>query len=87
MTLKPGELVDAALPLNEIVWRLFHEEDEVRVLPATGLGRGCRCSPDHIRGVIARFASAERAEMADEDGLIRVDCAFCARSFPIRAEA
>jgi molecular chaperone Hsp33 len=65
------------------VWRLFHEEGEVRTLPAVGLSRGCRCDPDYVKSVIARFPEADRAEMADETGIIRVDCEFCATSFPL----
>lgn len=85
-TITTDELTDAALPLETIVWRLFHEEGEVRVLPATPITRGCRCNPDHIRDVLSRFPETERSDMADPDGLIRVDCAFCARTFPIPAE-
>jgi molecular chaperone Hsp33 len=81
-TIRGHELTDPALPLGEALWRLFHEE-EVRVLDAVPLSRGCRCNFDHIRGVIARFAPAERAEMVDEDGFISVDCEFCSRVFPI----
>ncbi len=86
-TITAGELVDAALPLDRIAWRLFNEEAEIRVLPLAPLSRGCRCSLDHIRGVLGRFPAGERAEMAEEDGMIRVDCAFCARSFPIDPES
>jgi molecular chaperone Hsp33 len=82
-TISPEELVDPALPLDRIAWRLFNEEAEVRVLPLAPLSRGCRCSLDHIRDVLGRFPAEERAEMAEEDGFIRVDCAFCARSFPV----
>jgi molecular chaperone Hsp33 len=82
-TISPEELVDPALPLDRIAWRLFNEEAEVRVLPLAPLSRGCRCSLDHIRDVLGRFPAEERAEMAEADGLIRVDCAFCARSFPV----
>jgi molecular chaperone Hsp33 len=78
------ELADSALPLEMLVWRLFNEEEGVRVLPAARLTRGCRCTPDHIEGVLARFPPEEQAEMADAEGLIHVDCAFCARSFPVR---
>ena len=39
--------------------------------------------PDYVRSVIARFPEEERKEMVGEDGLIRVDCAFCSSSFPI----
>ena len=85
-TVSPAELLDEALPLDGLLWRLFQEEEEVRTLAATGLSRGCRCSPEHVRDVLARFPAAERAEMADDDGLIRVDCAFCARAFPVAVE-
>jgi molecular chaperone Hsp33 len=82
-TLTVDELVDADLPLERVVWRLFNEEAEIRVLPLAPLSRGCRCSLDHIRDVLSRFPAEERLEMAEADGMIRVDCAFCARSFPI----
>ena len=81
------ELTDAALPLDALVWRLFHDESEVRVLPLSAIQRGCRCNPEHIRDVLSRFPAEERAEMADDDGLIRVDCAFCARSFPVALDS
>lgn len=85
-TLSPDELVDPALSLETILWRLFHEE-EIRVLPQATLARGCRCSSAHIRDVIARFPPEERAAMAEADGIIRVDCAFCARVFPVASDS
>ncbi|MCJ8190218.1 Hsp33 family molecular chaperone HslO [Sphingomicrobium aestuariivivum] len=82
-SVRPEELVDRSLPLDDLLWRLFHEEDEVRLLGSTGLSKGCRCSPEYIKTVIARFPPAEQREMVADDGFIRVDCAFCATSFPI----
>ncbi|MGD9810087.1 MAG: Hsp33 family molecular chaperone HslO [Sphingobium sp.] len=82
-SLRAEELIDPGLGLDDIVWRLFHEEEEVRVLDATRLTRGCRCDEMHIRSVIANFPADERAGMADEAGNINVDCAFCSRIFPI----
>jgi molecular chaperone Hsp33 len=86
-SVKPDELTDRNLPLDDLVWRLLHEEPEVRTLAPVRLAKGCRCSPDYIASVIARFPPDERAAMVGDDGLIRVDCAFCATSFPIAAEA
>ena len=80
------ELVNPALPLETLLWRLFHEEDEVRVLATTSLARGCRCDAEHIRGVLAQFPETERAGMADERGVISVDCRFCSAVFPIRVD-
>jgi molecular chaperone Hsp33 len=85
-SVKPEELTDPTLPLDDIVWRLFHDEAEVRTLDPLPLSRGCRCDPDYVRSVVARFPEEERAEMAGPDGLIRVDCEFCSQSFPIALE-
>lgn len=82
-TVLPEELANPALPLEEIVWRLFHEEDEVRVEQGTALSKGCRCDPVHIRDVISKFPAEDRAEMVDDSGDIVVDCEFCSRRFPI----
>jgi molecular chaperone Hsp33 len=82
-SVKPEELTDESLPLDGLVWRLFHEEAEVRVLPGAPLSRGCRCDPDYVRSVIARFPEEEREEMKDDSGVIRVDCEFCSTSFPL----
>jgi molecular chaperone Hsp33 len=80
-SVKAEELTDPALALDDLLWRLFHEEDEVRTLNAVHLTRGCRCDPDYVRSVIARFPPEEREEMVGEDGLIRVDCEFCSSTF------
>jgi molecular chaperone Hsp33 len=86
-TMGADELTDTTLPLETLVWRLFNEEREVRVLSATPLSRGCRCDVTYIQQVLARFPEEERREMADENGLITVDCAFCATKFPVSFEA
>lgn len=77
------ELVDPALSLETLVWRLFNEEREVRVLAGDRVSRGCRCSIVHFEEVLARFPKEDRAEMRDDQGIIRVDCAFCSREFEI----
>ena len=79
------ELTDSNLPLEELIWRLFHDEDEVRLLSEAQLGKGCRCDAAHIASVISRCPEDERQEMADASGIINVNCEFCARTFPINA--
>ncbi len=81
-TLKGEELTDPATSLETLAWRLFHE-DEVRVESGRFVSRGCRCSTDYFAGVLSKFPEAERGEMADAAGLVKVDCAFCSRIFPI----
>ena len=77
------ELVDAGLGLEQLVWRLFHEEPEVRVERLACLSRGCRCTAEHYRDILQRFSEDERAEMREDDGLVAVDCAFCSKVFRI----
>jgi molecular chaperone Hsp33 len=85
-SVKPEELTDPSLPLDDLIWRLFHEEAEIRTFAPVRLSRGCRCDPAYVRSVIARFPEDEREAMVGDDGLIRVDCAFCSTSFPIALE-
>ena len=82
-SVRQDELVDAGLSLEALVWRLFHEEDEVRVFRLTPLSRGCRCSADYYHAVLARFPGEELEDMRDDAGRITVDCAFCSKLFLI----
>ena len=85
-SVKADELTDPSLGLDDLAWRLFHDEAEVRTLDPLKLSRGCRCDPDYVRSVITRFPPEEREAMVGDDGLILVDCAFCSQSFPISLE-
>jgi molecular chaperone Hsp33 len=82
-TISHDELLDPALSLEGIAWRLFHEEPEVRVQPGDKLSRGCRCSSAHYETIIARFPADEQDEMRGPDGIIAVDCAFCSKTFAL----
>lgn len=76
------ELCDESIALEELAWRLFHEE-EVRIEKGAVISKGCRCNEAHIRDVIAKFPDSERQEMANEEGQIVVDCKFCSKDFLI----
>lgn len=82
-TLSHDELVDTNLSLEAIVWRLFHEESEVRVEAGDIVSRGCRCTVAHYESVLSRFPENERDAMRNDNGDIVVDCAFCSREFVI----
>ena len=79
-----AELTDPDLIAETLLWRLFHEET-VRIAEGAAPTRGCRCNPGHIRSVIESFPETERADMRGDDGLIGVDCKFCARVWRIAA--
>ncbi len=82
-TLSHSELLDGSLSMEDLLWRLFHEEDEILTEQAAHLVKGCRCSIDHYRDVLNRFGETEKAEMRDDNGDILINCAFCSRQFAI----
>jgi len=78
-SLRNDELLDPDLPLNDILYRLFHE-DGVRVFEPVAFGHRCRCSRDRTRALLDRFPKAELAEMI-VDGEIVATCQFCNTSY------
>lgn len=82
-SVRHAELVDPTLSMEAIVWRLFHEEDTVRVEALDRIVRGCRCTVEHYRDVLSRFSPDDLAEMREDNGLIHVDCAFCSKVFEL----
>lgn len=78
-TVTDAELLDTALPVNQVIFRLFHEE-EPRVFARQALRFGCRCSADRVANVLR---SIERAELDDlrKDGKVEVTCEFCNSTF------
>ncbi|MCP9221705.1 Hsp33 family molecular chaperone HslO [Erythrobacter sp. LQ02-29] len=79
------ELLDPEISLEALLWRLFHEEDAVRTTLGPRIVRGCRCSQDYYRTVLARFPEEDLRDMRDESGNIPVDCAFCSKIFSVAA--
>lgn len=74
-TLKSEELT--TLPADEILYRLYHEEDVVTP-DAVELSFACTCSKDKSEGAIFQLGKAQALEIADENGGdIALDCGFC----------
>ena len=81
-TLGEDELVDPQIAPELLLFRLFHE-DGVRLFTPSPLRAFCRCSQQRIEGVLRSFPASERAEMVEDDGLIRVTCEYCSRTYDI----
>jgi len=77
------ELLDVSLPAEDLLWRLFHE-DEARVLPAEPIAFRCECKGDRIASVLRSYAPAEREGLADPDGIVRARCEFCGKVHEIK---
>jgi molecular chaperone Hsp33 len=72
------ELLDTSLKAEDLLWRLFHE-DEARVHPAEAISFRCPCSGGRIAAVLGSYSESDRKGLADPDGVIRARCEFCGR--------
>jgi len=82
-TLQRPELTDPKLAPNDLLFRLFHEE-EVRVYPPTELLDQCRCSRERVAVALKTIPQAELAEMTT-NGPAEVRCEFCSRFYHFTA--
>lgn len=74
-TLKSDELTK--LPADEILFRLYHEE-EVVTPESTKLQFACTCSQEKSASAIFQLGEAQALEIAeDQGGEIALDCGFC----------
>ena len=70
------ELTDPALPPEDVLYRLFHENG-VRVYPSSSVGFACSCDGDDILKLLATFPADDQTTMVEDDGRIHVRCEFC----------
>jgi molecular chaperone Hsp33 len=74
-TVEDHELTDPAVPVELLLFRLFHERG-VRVFTPVAITDDCSCSRERIAGMLSRFTAEEITESI-EDGAIVVTCEFC----------
>lgn len=78
-SVKEEELLSSGLSVQDILFRLFHEEG-VRVFKSQPLTKTCRCSPDRVRHILATM-SAEDISDITVDGTIVMTCEFCSTDY------
>lgn len=78
-TIKNSELTD--LPADEILYRLYHEEDVV--LPdCTPIYFACTCSKEKSMGAIVQLGYNQAMQMLDvQHGDLVLDCGFCGKEY------
>jgi molecular chaperone Hsp33 len=86
VTVGEDELLDPQIPPETLLYRLFHE-DGVRIFPSKPLIAFCRCSEDRVVGMLRTFPEADRAEMTEADGRIRVTCEYCSKTYALKPAA
>ena len=65
-----------ALPVREIVRRLYHEED-IRLFSRMPVSFRCSCSRARVEAVLRMLGRDEIHSILDEQGSVSVDCEFC----------
>ena len=65
-----------ALPVREIVHRLYHEED-IRLFSRMPVSFRCSCSRARVEAVLRMLGRDEIQSILAEQGSISVDCEFC----------
>ena len=77
-TLTNAELT--ALPADELLHRLFHEED-LRLFDPDPVYFQCTCSRDRVTAILRSLGRVEAEEILVEQGCIEVRCEFCNRAW------
>lgn len=73
-TLSNVELL--SLPVQEILHRLYHEED-IRLFARQPLSFRCSCSRERVEAVLRMLGRGEIDSILEERGNVDVDCEFC----------
>lgn len=79
-TIKPHEICAGQITPEELLYRLFHEDDVV-VYPALAVQPQCRCSVARMQEVLETIDVAARQELALESGNLSMTCEFCNTSY------
>ncbi len=73
-TMKAEEML--ALPTEELLHRLYHEED-VRLFDANKVEFHCNCSRERTGSALTTVDPADIQEILEEQGQVDMDCQFC----------
>ncbi|MDO8596708.1 MAG: Hsp33 family molecular chaperone HslO [Sulfuricaulis sp.] len=69
-----------ALPVREIVHRLYHEED-IRLFSRMPVSFRCSCSRERVEAVLRMLGRDEIHSILEEQGSVSVDCEFCGNRY------
>jgi molecular chaperone Hsp33 len=75
-----AEMLDANLPANALLYRLFHQERPRQFERRRFVAR-CRCSRQRIDRVLRSIRREELDDMRDPSGRVVVKCEFCSTEY------
>ncbi|MEO1065957.1 MAG: Hsp33 family molecular chaperone [Pseudomonadota bacterium] len=83
-TVSDEELTDPDIPVETLLFRLFHEQG-LRLFSPQKIAAHCSCSGETIWAVLKGMSDDELHDIA-KDGKIEVKCEFCAKDYSVTAE-
>ena len=78
-SLKENEIFDNSLPLEDILYRLYHEH-KVAVVKESEYHFGCRCSREKLFATLSNMKPEDIDSLA-ENGKITATCNFCGQTY------
>lgn len=78
-TVEDHELTDPSVPVERLLFRLFHERG-VRVFTPAAIRDRCSCSRERVEAMLGRF-STDEIEESIENEAISVTCEFCGATY------
>lgn len=85
-TLTPEELRSEEVAAPDLLYRLFHEGGVRMEAPQLLIDR-CTCNEERLKKTLSGMADESLHDMVEPDGMLKVDCQFCARHYDIPIEA
>ncbi|MFS4436931.1 Hsp33 family molecular chaperone HslO [Paracoccaceae bacterium GXU_MW_L88] len=75
-TVELTELIGPHVPTEELLLRLFHEE-QPRIYDRQPVNFGCTCSEERVRNSLSIYSAKDIAHMTTDEGDVTADCQFC----------
>jgi molecular chaperone Hsp33 len=85
-TVETHELVGPHLPMQDLLFRLFHEEIP-RVFPVQAVEFGCTCSAERVEAAMAMYSAKDIRHMTTKEGRVTADCQFCSAHYEFDPQA
>ena len=81
-TVEQIELIGPSVPPNDLLVRLFHEE-QPRVYDTQPVAFGCSCSEDKVRQSLSIYSAKDIKTMTTDEGRVTADCQFCGAHYDL----
>jgi molecular chaperone Hsp33 len=84
-TVTDQELADPDLPMDRLLYRLFHEQGVRMEMPVT-LDDRCTCNEERLIATLQNMPDDGLHDLVEDDGTLSIDCQFCGRHYTVPIE-